>query len=130
MKRRFASIFVLTAMVTPLHAGEADVIDARAEWQDDGRLRVTATLRHGDEGWDHYADRFEVLTADGSVLATRELAHPHVHEQPFTRSSGAFDVPEGISVLTVRARDSRHGFGGAEFTLDIAAPDGASTEGI
>jgi len=119
MPRIATAVLVLTAAATPLHAGEADVIDARAEWLQDGRLRVAATLRHEDEGWDHYADRFEVLNADGTVLAMRELAHPHVHEQPFTRSTGAFDVPADTAVLTVRARDTRHGFGGAEFELEL-----------
>jgi hypothetical protein len=40
------------------------------------------TVRHADEGWEHYADCWEVLTLDGEVLATRELAHPHDNEQP------------------------------------------------
>jgi hypothetical protein len=48
-----------------------------------GVYRFSVTVRHADEGWDHYADRWEVLTSDGTLLATRTLYHPHVNEQPF-----------------------------------------------
>jgi hypothetical protein len=45
-------------------------------------------VRHEDVGWQHYADRWEVLASGGEVLATRVLAHPHVDEQPFVRNLG------------------------------------------
>jgi len=55
-----------------------------------------------------------VLAPDGSVLGTRVLLHPHVEEQPFTRSLTGVAVPDGIATVTVRARDSQHGWGGRE----------------
>jgi hypothetical protein len=65
---------------------------------------ISVTLSHPDTGWDHYADGWEVLDADGNSLGIRELAHPHVHEQPFTRSLSGITIPEGTTVLYVRAR--------------------------
>ena len=79
----------------------------------------TATVRHADTGWSHYADRFEVLAPDGTVLATRVVQHPHVQEQPFTRSLAGVRVPAGVTRVKVRARDSQHGLGGAEVEVPI-----------
>jgi hypothetical protein len=93
-------------------AGEADVVGARLVPLASGQYRVEATILHADSGWDHYADAFEVLAPDGTVLITRELLHPHENEQPFTRSTSAFDLPDGLKSVTVRAHDSVHGFGG------------------
>lgn len=100
-------------------AGEADVIAATAVETGAGVWRIEATVRHADEGWDHYANNFEVLAPDGSVLAVRTLAHPHVNEQPFTRSVGGVAIPDGMAYVTIRARDSVHEYGGAEFKLDL-----------
>lgn len=120
-KTRIMPLPVLAVSLLPAlaHAGEADVIDASASQGSDGTWTITATLRHGDEGWDHYADRWEVLGPDGTVLGTRELAHPHVDEQPFTRSLGGIVIPESVDSVTLRAGDSVHGFGGAVFTLEL-----------
>ena len=101
----------------PALAGEADVIDATAtragsDW------RIEATIRHADTGWDHYANGFEIVGPDGTVLGTRVLYHPHVEEQPFTRSH-TLTIPEGITAVTIRATDLVHGTGGAEVTVTL-----------
>ncbi len=66
--------------------------------------RVSVTLSHPDTGWDHYADGWEVLDAEGNSLGIRELAHPHVTEQPFTRSLSGVMIPEGATAIYIRAR--------------------------
>jgi hypothetical protein len=66
--------------------------------------RFSVTLSHPDTGWDHYADGWEVLDAAGNSLGVRELLHPHVTEQPFTRSLSGVQVPDGAAVVYVRAR--------------------------
>ena len=71
--------------------------------------RIDVTLRHGDTGWDHYADGWYILAPDGTELGYRELLHPHVNEQPFTRSLSGVVIPEGIRAVDVRANDSVHG---------------------
>lgn len=101
----------------PALAGEADVIDASAE-RVGGQWRIEATLRHADTGWDHYANGFEIVAPDGTVLGTRVLHHPHVEEQPFTRAH-VLTIPDGIGEITVRALDSVHGGGGASVTVPL-----------
>lgn len=102
-------------------AGQADVVGAEAIREPHGSWRFDVTVRHADEGWEHYADAFEVLAPDGTVLATRTLYHPHVNEQPFTRSLGGVTIPPGISEVTVRAHDSVHSYGGAVATVTLPA---------
>lgn len=106
----------LALFASPLAAGEADVIAATATFQSGQMWTVEATVQHADTGWKHFANAFEVLGPDGAVLATRQLAHPHVHEQPFARSVTA-TIPEGVTEITVRAVDLVHGHGGAETTV-------------
>lgn|GEM_PF-363217 len=98
-------------------AGKADVVDARVEKAQDGSYRFQVSVSHLDQGWDHYADRWELLGPDGQELARRTLYHPHVQEQPFTRSLAGVRIPAGIRRVTLRAHDSRHGYGGKTLTL-------------
>jgi hypothetical protein len=111
----------LAVFAIPNHAlaGEADVVDASAQQQPNGLWRFDVTVAHSDEGWDHYADRWEVLAPDGTVLGVRELAHPHVNEQPFTRSVSGVEIPEDIDEVILRAHDSVHGLGGVELRLTL-----------
>jgi hypothetical protein len=109
----------LTLIASGASAGEADVLSASAE-RTGATWRFTATVAHADEGWGHYADAWRVLSPDGVVLGVRELLHPHETEQPFTRSLGGVEIPAGVDRVTVEARDSRHGWGGA--TVEVALP--------
>lgn len=103
---------------TTAFAGEADVVDANAR-KNGGNWHFDVTVAHADTGWDHYANAWDVVGPDGTVYGTRELLHPHVDEQPFTRSLSGVVIPEGVNQVTVRARDSVHGYGGREFTLEL-----------
>lgn len=109
----------LAAWPTAGRAGKADVVDVGVEAQGERTYRFSVTVRHADEGRDHYADRWQVLTPGGRLLDTRILHHPHENEQPFTRSLGGVEVPADVSRVTVRARDSVHGYGGAEVTIEL-----------
>ncbi|MBU2146545.1 MAG: hypothetical protein KKD02_09370 [Alphaproteobacteria bacterium] len=110
----------LIGLAWPASAGEADVEAVEVTLQTDGAYSFDVTIRHDDEGWSHYADRFEVLDASGAVLGTRTLFHPHVDEQPFTRSL-AVAIPDGIESVVVRAHDLVHGIGGREMTVALPA---------
>lgn len=103
----------------PLRAGEADVVAAEAAQESDGTWRFRVTVRHADEGWDHYADRWQVETLDGRVLGTRVLLHPHELEQPFTRALGGVVVPPEVDEVLIRAHDSVHGDGGATVNVKL-----------
>ena len=55
------------------HAGEASVLDVQVRANEDGTYAFTATVSHRDEGWSHYADKWEVLSPTGDILGTRIL---------------------------------------------------------
>ena len=116
---RLISALACLLLAGPLVAGEADVIEAELSPSGDGTFRLDATVRHDDTGWDHYADGFEALSPDEEVLGTRELLHPHVDEQPFTRSLIGLVIPDGVDEIIVRAHDSVDGYGGAEVRLEV-----------
>ena len=98
----------------------AQVTMVSARQQENGLWRFDVTLRHNDEGWDHYADAWQVVRSeDGEVLGERILAHPHEHEQPFTRSLSGVSIPRGLTVVVIRARCNVHGFGGREVRVDL-----------
>jgi hypothetical protein len=120
--RLFGGLIALLAFLTAATswAGEADIVDAQAHAGADGTWRFVATVEHDDEGWQHYADRWEVVGPDGEILGTRQLAHPHVDEQPFTRSLSGVSVPEGVTTVTIRAHDSVHGYGGATVMVELS----------
>lgn len=106
-------------VVATINAGEADVTKVDVTRSTDGTYRFDVTVQHADYGWKHYANRWEVLGPDGTVLGTRTLYHPHVDEQPFTRSLSGVEIPQGVSTATVRAYDLVHGDGGVEMMVDI-----------
>ncbi len=103
----------------PLVAGEADVINVMVVKTAPDAYNFTVTVRHDDTGWEHYADKWEILDLDRNVLATRILYHPHVDEQPFTRSLSAVKIPAAVGGVNLRAHCSVHGFGGQEFPVDL-----------
>lgn len=112
--------FFLTLLLPALAlAGEADVVGAKAAKTSDGSYRFDATVKHADSGWDHYADAWDVVAPDGTVLGTRKLLHPHETEQPFTRSLGSVIIPEGTEYVMLRAHDSVHEYGGEEFRVNL-----------
>lgn len=101
------------------HAGEADVLQVKVNRSGDSLYSFEVTLTHKDEGWDHYANKWDVVAPDGVILGTRTLYHPHVQEQPFTRSLSGVKVPKGVRSVTIRAHDSVHGYGGKVMTVDL-----------
>jgi len=56
---------------------------------------------------------------DRVVLGRRRLWHPHVDEQPFTRSLFGIAVPEGVREVIIRAHSSVHGYGGTEIKVKL-----------
>ncbi len=116
MKRLFICLLLLSPAI---HAGEVNIVKVRVECPSSCTFSVT--LEHGDQGWDHYANQWDVLTPDGELLKSRVLYHPHVDEQPFTRSLSGVIIPLEISQVRIRARDTVHGYSSSEVTVDLPA---------
>jgi hypothetical protein len=115
--------------------GNADVVSVRAVQNADGTWTFHVTVRHPDTGWEDYADGWDVITPEGRVLKpdpdsafTRTLLHPHVDEQPFTRSQAGIVIPDGVTTVRVRAHDLVDGWGGQEVVVDLEAESGANFE--
>lgn len=108
----------LAGLAAPAMADPAEVVEVRAQQQ--GReWRFDVALLHPDTGWDDYADAWQVLAPDGTVLGTRELAHPHVNEQPFTRSLSGVVIPDGITEVGIRARTNVDGWSETIVTFEL-----------
>lgn len=117
---------LLMVVAVTVYAGEADIEQAEADCTEQLLCDFSVTVRHADAGWDHYANRWEVLGIDNKLLATRVLAHPHDNEQPFTRSLRAIQLPAGTVEVIIRANDSVHKLGGRAMRLPITAGQSTS----
>ncbi len=113
-----AAAAAVTLAAGAASAGEADVVGVQIT-ERGGTYNFSVTVRHADAGWEHYADKWDVVAPDGTVLGTRVLAHPHDNEQPFTRSLGSVRIPADMPTVRVRAHDKVHGYGGAEMEVDM-----------
>lgn len=113
-------ILVLILLLLPalVFAGEADVVKVEVG-KSGSSYDFNVTVQHSDEGWQHYADKWDIIGPDGQVLATRVLHHPHVNEQPFTRSLSGVAIDVGTRSIIVRAHDLVHGYGGKEMVVEM-----------
>jgi len=115
--------------------GNADVEYVRAVENADHSWTFYVTVRHPDKGWDDYADGWDIVTLDGTILKpgtsakhTRVLLHPHVDEQPFTRSQSGIVIPPGVTKVNIRAHDIVDGYGGQEIIVDFGIDKGNGYE--
>jgi hypothetical protein len=100
-----------------------DVIAAEALRGQGNSLSIEATISSPYDSPERYADAFRVLDTDGDELGVRELAHDHATEQPFSRSLDGIEIANAAAV-TIQARDSENGWGGATVSIDIPATAG------
>lgn len=112
--------------------GDADVTNVFAREEGDGTWTFHVTVEHKDVNWYDYADGWDIVLPDGTVLKpdpfgqyTRHVRHPHVTEQPFTRTQKELEIPEGVDRVRVRAHDKKDGWGGKEIEvlLDVRFGD-------
>lgn len=114
---------IVALFAVPAWADPPQIVDAQARPQGDS-WRFDVTLRHPDTGWDHYADGWEVLTPDGTQLGLRVLLHPHVNEQPFTRSLAGVVIPDDLDEVLIRARCNVDGWADETLRLKLSRNDG------
>jgi len=108
-------------------AGEVSVMKVHFEQRGDS-WHVSTTLRHADTGWSHYADAWRIVDEKGTILGTRTLYHPHVDEQPFTRSLGNVQIPKGVTVVFVEGHDKEHGWSKQRVRVDLSKAKGERFE--
>lgn len=115
LKRSFLALVLMSAPAV----ADPPVIDAVIAQKSGGTWRFDVTISHGDTGWNDYADGWRVLDTQGNELGMRKLAHPHVDEQPFTRSLSGVQIPDGVNEVRIQARDSVGGWGSAMKTVKL-----------
>ncbi|MEM1429579.1 MAG: hypothetical protein AAGG09_08990 [Pseudomonadota bacterium] len=113
---RLASILLLATAPGWALADPAEIVGAEAR-ANGATWTVSVTLRHADTGWDDYADGWRIVTEGGDVVGTRELLHPHVNEQPFTRSLSGVSLPDGP--LFIESSTNVTGWSGARLPLSL-----------
>ncbi len=120
MKQLYKIIALLigSLIASPVWA-EVPTVEGATAQSRAGSWTFAVTLSHPDTGWDHYADGWEVLGLDGTRLGYRELVHPHVDEQPFTRSLSGVAIPVGTTKVLIRARCNVDGWSEETFEVEL-----------
>ncbi len=99
-----AGVFLLAvSLFQDARADKPEIVEVTAEVQANSLYAFSVTLKHPDTGWSHYADRWDIVTEDGTVLASRTLYHPHGNNEPFTRSLANVSVPIGTNTVIIQA---------------------------
>ena len=103
--------------------GDVDVVFVSARETTDGVWSFSVTLEHEDTGWEDYADGWDVILPDGTVIKpnpddqfTRLLLHPHENEQPFTRAQSGIEIPADVTTVFVRGHELVEGYGSVSYT--------------
>ncbi len=110
---------ILSAFLAAPAFADPPVIEDVSASRNGDTWRFDVTIRHPDTGWDDYADGWRVLDMEGTELGMRVLHHPHVDEQPFTRSLSGVAIPEGVTQVQIQARDNVGGWGEATTVIDL-----------
>ncbi len=100
-------------------ASEVEIVSAHAECDAARQCIFRVELKHADTGWEHYANVWKVMTPDGDELVTRVLHHPHVNEQPFTRSSSRVKIAGDIKQVVIKAGDKPNGLNSLAYKLTL-----------
>ncbi|MCW8933263.1 MAG: hypothetical protein OQK98_00930 [Gammaproteobacteria bacterium] len=103
----------------PLSAGQAVIENVKAECNHKRVCKFDVTISHADEGWTHFANGWQIFTTNGELLGHRALAHPHVKEQPFTRTIRNIKIPPSVDTVFLRANDSLHGASDRKYVLKL-----------
>jgi hypothetical protein len=85
-----------------------------------GAYTFSVEIESPDQGCEQYADWWEVVSEEGTLVYRRVLFHSHVDEQPFVRSGGPVEVDSGTEVW-VRAHMAPGGYGGQALKGSVEA---------
>ena len=106
-----------TGVASTVLSDVADVVSVEVD--SDGDLHTFSVgLLSPDVDCDQYADWWELLSADGSLVYRRILNHSHADEQPFVRTSTPIKLTSNTPLI-VRGHMHPAGYGGRMFTGTI-----------
>ena len=116
--RQISYSLAAALVAMPLVADEPRIRDATA-CKSGMSWRVDVTLEHPDSGWDHYADGWEVLDADGNRLGYRGCITRMSTSSPLPARSPISTCPTARAKIHIRAHCSVDGWGEETFRIDI-----------
>jgi len=116
--------FFTLAMFKAAYADDIKILTVDLYKGNDKSWLFKVTLKHNDTGWEHYADKWQVVDANGNVLGHRTLHHPHVNEQPFTRNLTGVVIPAGVTTIFIKAHDKVHGWTPNILEIDLTQANG------
>ena len=111
-------------LTTSVFANNVEVVKVILTNQS-GTWRADVTLNHADTGWEHYADAWRLVDEKGNEIGKRTLYHPHVNEQPFTRSLSNLHIGDDKKIIFIEAHDKEHGWSPNKVKVDMSQPSGA-----
>ncbi|MGD8926030.1 MAG: hypothetical protein PVG20_04235 [Thioalkalispiraceae bacterium] len=129
MKKVITVLFALTCVLfsgTSL-ANEVEIVKVMIE-PSANRWTFHVTLKHDDTGWQHYADGWRIVDDKGKELGFRKLWHPHVEEQPFTRTLANVLVPKDKNIIYIEAHDKVHGWSKQRVRINMKEDKGPRYE--
>lgn len=97
-----------------------DVVTAKVVARGSDRFDFDVTVSSPYDTLRRYADAFRAVGKDGSLFGERSLLHDHAGEQPFTRDLYGVQIPPGVRVVIIQARDQKYGYGGK--TIEVILP--------
>ncbi|WP_299253048.1 hypothetical protein [uncultured Aquimarina sp.] len=97
-------------------AGITDVSIAGEE----SNYTFSVEIKSPDLGCNQYADWWEIISEEGTLLYRRILGHSHVNEQPFTRSGGPVNITKD-QIVYIRAHMNNKGYGDVVFKGSVSA---------
>lgn len=114
----FVAFFTVSIFSLATQASEIEIVNVVLTEQS-GTWRADVTLNHTDTGWEHYADGWRLVDEQGEVLGNRVLYHPHVNEQPFTRSLDGINIAASKRYVFVEAHDLNRGWSKKQIKIDM-----------
>lgn len=116
-------VIISLLLTTSAFANDVEIVKVELTSKN-GTWRADVTLKHADTGWDHYADAWRLVDEKGNEIGKRTLYHPHVNEQPFTRSLSSFHIAEDKKIIFVEAHDKKHGWSPNKVKIDMKKTSG------
>ncbi|MCK8520055.1 hypothetical protein M0D21_00635 [Aquimarina sp. D1M17] len=92
---------------------EADIVSVSFSG-DENAYTFSVGIKSPDKGCNQYADWWEIVAEDGTLIYRRILAHSHVNEQPFVRSGGPVAIKKD-QIVYVRAHMNTSKYGSKVF---------------
>ena len=102
----------------PSNTAKANITAVTAQGNE-SNYTFHVTIKSDETGCEQYADWWEILKADGTLVYRRILAHSHPDDQPFTRSGEPVKVTQN-ETLYIRAHMNKLGYVGDVFTGNVA----------